>query len=274
MKQVVSILLVVALGVFVFLALYTGDHSPLQFTPYGEADLSTRVSQRFVDKTVTLGMGEAETAPDAQAEADAPAFEAMPALVVYGETRDAETGSANMVTSIVVNYRSFDTLGEVTVLFIAAFGVGLLLSGKRKRQQPAYEPSFILKHGARIVFGIMVVFGVYVFIHGHLTPGGGFPGGSIIAAAILLLYIADNEFQAKVKTFKILEGVAGSLYVIAGLLGLVIGGYFLQNFLPTGVVGDLVSAGVIPIVYILIGLKVGSELTGVIAGFATEEEAE
>lgn len=279
MKQVLSILLVLALGAFIFMALYFADESPLRFTPYGDVNLQDRVSKRFVDKTVTLGIGEAQPAPDVQpagdaaAAADAAAFEEAPVLVVYGETKNAETGSANMVTSVVVNYRSFDTLGEVTVLFIAAFGVGLLLSGKR-RQQAAYEPNFILKHGARIVFGIMTIFGVYVFTHGHLTPGGGFPGGSIIAAAILLLYVSDNEFQAKIRAFKVLEGAAGSLYVIAGLLGLVIGGYFLQNFLPTGVVGDLLSAGVIPIVYILIGLKVGSELSGVIAGFATEEEAE
>ncbi|MBN1777991.1 MAG: hypothetical protein JW811_07705 [Clostridiales bacterium] len=256
MKQAVSIVLVLLLGAFIFTALYFADSSPLQFKPYGDADLSGRVSQGYVDKNVT---------------ADAASEE--PAAVVYGETKNAETGSANIVTSVVVNYRSFDTLGEVTVLFVAALGVGLLLSGKRRRQEAAFQPSFILKHGVRIVLGIMVIFGVYLFTHGHLTPGGGFSGGSIIAAAVLLLYVSDNAFKAKVKAFKIAEGVAGSLYVVAGLLGLALGGYFLYNFLPTGVVGDLLSAGIVPIVYILIGLKVGSEISGVIAGFATEEEA-
>ena len=257
MKQVVSILLVLALGTLVFMALFFAGESPLQFNAYGNVDLNDRVSQRYVEKSVT-----ADTADETAASE-----------IVFGETADAETGSANMVTSVVVNYRSFDTLGEVTVLFVSALGVGLLLSGKRKRQQAAYEPSFILKQGARIVFGIMVVFGVYMFTHGHLTPGGGFPGGSIIAAAILLLYISDNEFKAKVAAFKVTEGLAGSLYVIAGLLGIALGGYFLYNFLPTGVVGDLISGGIVPILYLLIGLKVGSELSGVIAGFATEEEA-
>ncbi len=277
MKQVVSILLIAAMGVFIFTALYFAADSPLQFRPYGSADLHERVSQSYVDKNVTadapVGDAAVMAADDAQAGTDA-AAEAQPAAVVFGETRDAETGSANMVTSVVVNYRSFDTLGEVTVLFVSALGVGLLLSGRRKRQGAAYAPSFILQQGARIVFGIMVIFGVYLFTHGHLTPGGGFPGGSILAAAVLLLYVSDNEFQAKVKAFKIAEGVAGSLYVIAGLLGLALGGYFLYNFLPTGVVGDLISAGIVPIVYLLIGLKVGSEIAGVIAGFATEEEAQ
>ena len=281
MKQVVSILLVLALGVLLFMALFFTDESPLRFNAYGDVNLNDRVSQRYVDKSVTADTGDMAAAALAEEAADADTTETGMAFapaqaapsVVYGVTRDAETGSANMVTSIVVNYRSFDTLGEVTVLFIAALGVGLLLAGHKKRQQAAYQPSFILKQGARIVFGIMMILGVYMFTHGHLTPGGGFPGGSIIAAGILLLYISDTEFQAKVAAFKVLEGTAGSLYVIAGLLGLALGGYFLYNFLPTGVVGDLLSAGIIPIVYILIGLKVGSELSGVIAGFTAEEEA-
>ena len=252
MKKIVSILLIAAIGVFIFIALYFTDNGPLTFNAYGDVNLKDRVSQSFVDKDVT---GENNT-------------------VVYGESTNKETGSANMVTSVVVNYRSFDTLGEVTVLFISAFGVGLLLSGKRKRQMFAHAPSFILKHGARVVFGIMMVFGIYMITHGHLTPGGGFPGGTIIAAAILLLYIADNKFKTKLNSFKIMEGLAGSLYVIIGLLGIAIGGYFLVNFLPTGTVGNLLSAGLIPIVYILIGLKVGSEISGVVAGFATEEVEE
>ena len=120
----------------------------------------------------------------------------------------------------------------------------------------------------------MILFGVYMFTHGHITPGGGFPGGSIIAASILLLYMADNDFRAKFTSLKVTEGVAGSLYVIVGLLGIIIGGYFLYNFLPTGTVGDVMSAGIIPIVYILIGLKVGSELSSVVDSFLTQEVEE
>jgi len=175
------------------------------------------------------------------------------------------------VTSIIVNYRSFDTLGEITVLFISALGVSLLLAGNRKRRKNVFAPSFILRTGARMVFGLMVVFGIYMFTHGHLTPGGGFPGGSIIAAAILLLYLADDEFRVKLSSLKKTEGIAGSLYVIIGLVAVALGSYFLTNFLRTGVVGSLLSGGVIPIVYILIGLKVGSEISGIIDSFVTKE---
>jgi len=252
MKKVVSLLLVIGLGVFIFMNLYFTDNGPLTFRPYGEINLKDRVAQSYVEKSVN--------------DANDP--------VIFGESSDEESGSANIVTSIVVDYRSFDTLGEVTVLFVSTLGVGLLLGGRRKRQSFRHAPNFILKNGARVTFGILIVFGVYMFTHGHLTPGGGFPGGSIIAAAILLLYLADDEFRVRLTALKAVEGAAGSLYVIIGLLGLVIGGSFLFNFLPTGTVGHLVSAGIIPIVYVLIGLKVGSEIAGVVDSFATEEVTE
>jgi multicomponent Na+:H+ antiporter subunit B len=249
MKQFISIVLVLLVGFFIFSALYFPNQADKGFNEYGEVDLDERVSSSYIAKNVT---GENDE-------------------VVFGESANLEDGSANYVTSVVVNYRSFDTLGEVTVLFISAFGVGLLLSGRRKKQAFAHQPNFILKNGARLVFGIMVIFGVYMFSHGHLTPGGGFPGGAIIAAALLLLYLADNDFRAKMKAFKTTEGVAGSIYVILGLLAIVIGGYFLMNFLPTGIVGTIFSAGLIPIIYVLIGLKVGSEIAGIVDSFLTVE---
>lgn len=248
MKYVIALLLTVAIGFFIFTGLYT-TQGPVSFDSYGEVNMEHRVSNAFINKNVT-------------ASNDG---------VVYGQSIIDESGSANMVTSVVVNYRSFDTLGEVTVLFISALGAGLLLSGKRKRHTMHFEPSFILRQGARIVFGIIVVFGVYMMTHGHLTPGGGFPGGAVIAAGILLLYIADDTFRIRLQAMKVSESLAGSMYVIVGLLGIVLARHFLRNFLPTGIIGDLISGGIIPVVYILIGLKVGSELSSVVDGFLTEE---
>ena len=121
MKQIVSIVLVLLVGFFIFSALYFPGAPGPGFNEYGEVDLDQRVSGSFIDKNVT---GENDE-------------------VVFGESRDLEDGSANYVTSVVVNYRSFDTLGEVTVLFIAAFGVGLLLSGKRKKQAFADRKSVV-----------------------------------------------------------------------------------------------------------------------------------
>jgi len=219
------------------------------FSQFGDFNLNNRVSKGYIDKNVNGGSVEAG----------------------YG-TSDNETGSANVVTSIVANYRSFDTLGEVTVLFIAALGVALLLGGsKTDRLVLNFKPNFMLKVGSKALFGIILMTGVYMTIHGHLTPGGGFPGGSMIASAFLILYLADDQYRAKVKNFKLIESLSGIGYIAIGIAGLVVGGAFLYNFLPTGEIGQLFSAGIVPIVYVLIGLKVGSELSGILDNFLTEE---
>jgi len=247
MKKLLAFILTIGLGVLIILAL----DSNTSFDDFGFANLAERVSTRYITKGSNVD-------------------------IIFGQTLEPESGSANIVTSIVVDYRSFDTLGEVTVLFISALGVALLLgsAGVQKRMELNFKPNFMLRVGSRALFGIIIMTGVYVILHGHLTPGGGFPGGTMIASAMLLLYLADDQFRAGIKGFKILESLAGSLYVVIGLLGLVFATYFLQNFLPTGTVGDLVSSGIVPIVYILIGLKVGSEISGMIDNFLTEEEAQ
>ncbi len=178
-----------------------------------------------------------------------------------------ETGATNIVTSVVLNYRGFDTLGEITILFIAALGVGAILSLGRKRtdKKEKIEPtSSIVYTGCRFLFPILLLVGSYIFIHGHLTPGGGFQGGAIIASAFLLIYLSCPGKRVNEKYSKITESLAGLIFIVLGLIGLAIGQEFLFNFLPKGTLGTLLSAGIIPIIYIAIGLKVGSELTGII----------
>ncbi len=182
----------------------------------------------------------------------------------YVEQGVQETGAANVVTSVVVGYRGFDTLGEVTVLFIAAMGLGAVLYGRRPSGGRREKPSLILSTGCRFLFPLIMVFGAYVFIHGHLTPGGGFQGGVIAASAFLLMYLGCGGKRIHRATLGAVESLAGLAFVIAGLAGLAVGGYFLMNVLPKGTVNQLFSAGIIPVIYIAIGLKVGSELAGIV----------
>ena len=234
MKKFIGFVASVALGVMIILAL-TGSPS---FPAFGEVDLNDRVSSLYLT-----------------------------------DANVAEVGAANIVTAIVVGYRGLDTLGEGTGLFIGAFGVALVFgSEKQKRLNLEFKPNFMLRVGSRVLFSVILVVSLYIISHGHLTPGGGFPGGAVIASAMLLLYLADDQFRSNIKGFKVLEGLAGSLFVVIGLLGLILATYFLQNFLPSGTVGDLLSAGIIPIIYILIGLKVGSEIAGIVDNFLTEED--
>jgi len=182
-----------------------------------------------------------------------------------------ETGATNIVTSVVVSYRGFDTLGEVTVLFIAAIGLGAVLTRSGGKETRKIEPaSLVLYTGCRLLFPLILVFGSYIFIHGHLTPGGGFQGGAIIASGFLLIYLGCRERRISKIASKLAESLGGLVFVVIGLLGLLFGGHFLSNFLPKGTVNTIFSAGIIPIIYIAIGFKVGSELAGIIDNLIEE----
>jgi len=176
-----------------------------------------------------------------------------------------ETGATNVVTSVVVNYRGLDTLGEVTILFAAALGVGAMLfteqAPPRRKREAA---SLIVVTGARLLFPPIVLFGIYIFLHGHVTPGGGFQGGAVIACGFLLLYLARPEQTLSRERLSVAEGLGGLVFVVVGLLGMVFAGYFLHNFLPKGQPNLLLSAGIIPLIYVAIGVKVGSELARII----------
>jgi len=134
--------------------------------------------------------------------------------------------------------------------------------GKETRK---IEPAgLVLYTGCRLLFPLILIFGSYIFIHGHLTPGGGFQGGAIIASGFLLIYLGCRERRISKIASKLAESLGGLVFVVIGLLGLLFGGHFLINFLPKGTANTLFSAGIIPIIYIAIGFKVGSELTGII----------
>lgn len=182
-----------------------------------------------------------------------------------------QTGATNIVTSVVVNYRGFDTLGEITVLFIAAIGLGTVLTtSRREKVRKTESASLVLYTGCRLLFPLILVFGSYIFIHGHLTPGGGFQGGAIIASGFLLIYLGCRERRISRVASNLAESLGGLVFVMIGLLGLVFGGHFLLNFLPKGTANTLLSAGIIPIIYIAIGFKVGSELAGIIDNLIEE----
>jgi multicomponent Na+:H+ antiporter subunit B len=115
------------------------------------------------------------------------------------------------------------------------------------------------------------MFGAYIFLNGHLSPGGGFQGGAVVASGILLSLLVFPRFSLNHALMNWLEPLAGASYVIVGILGLVLAAGFLDNrFLPLGQYGALLSAGAIPIIYTFIGLKVGTELSGILENLKEE----
>jgi multicomponent Na+:H+ antiporter subunit B len=194
-----------------------------------------------------------------------------PLATKYVQDGPEELGGANLVTSVIVTYRGLDTLGEVAVLFLATAGIGFLLQSN-KRKQKKRKSSEILQSGTVILLPLIILLGVYIFLHGHLTPGGGFQGGVVIADGFLLVFLAFENSKVNKTLLYFIESLSGVFYVGIGVLGLVLAGGFLDNrFLPLGNFGSLASAGAIPIIYSLVGLKVGSELVGILANMRGDE---
>lgn len=195
----------------------------------------------------------------------------------YLDRAPAELATANVVTAIVVSYRGFDTLGEVAVLFAATAGVGALLTKKRLgaagSRAPRREATEVLGTAARLLTSLLVLFGVYIFTHGHLTPGGGFQGGVVIATAVLLNILARPESHLAHGLMTAVESLSGAAYVALGLLGAFLAWGFLDpRALPLGELGRLVSAGAIPLIYSMVGLKVGAELSGILEALKGDRE--
>jgi len=176
----------------------------------------------------------------------------------------------NIVTAVNFDYRVLDTLGEEFILFAAATGVMLLL--REQRAAPHYRlPAspravYARSDAARWVglgfIGALVAFGIYIVLHAHLTPGGGFQGGAILGSTSLLVYLASKESVYRRVTPKFLAELAECAgaggYVVIGIGALLAGGAFLQNVLPLGQTGNLASSGTIW----LINFSIGVEVTG------------
>lgn len=181
-------------------------------------------------------------------------------------------GLPNIVTGILITWRGFDTLGEVAVLFMVAASVGLLLreTGETQaRSNPQTRPAGeIVTSGAATLLPPIFLFGAYVIANGHLSAGGGFQGGAIVASGVVLLLLARPRAELPLGFLAITESLAGVFYVLLGIAGIVFAGGFLDSrFLPAGQFGAFISAGAIPAISILLGIKVGAELSVVVDRF-------
>jgi multicomponent Na+:H+ antiporter subunit B len=211
----------------------------------------------------------------------------------YGRILNAvapvERRAANVVSAVNYDYRAVDTLGEEFILFAAVTGVSLLLRLTREeRGERAPAPGEIdeaLRYAGPAVVATTILFGIYVVTHGQLTPGGGFQGGAIVGTGVLLLYLVAGYDRFRRVTprdgAEALEALGTGGYAIVGILGLILGEVFLQNFLPLGEFRKLLSGGTIPLISLLVGCAVAGgfaclylEFVGVAVETTQEEHEE
>jgi multicomponent Na+:H+ antiporter subunit B len=125
--------------------------------------------------------------------------------------------------------------------------------------------TLIVKKTTQLIAGMIFMYGIYVIVHGHLTPGGGFAGGVIIAGSLILVTLAyGGDFLKLLKEetgTTLIESLATIMVVMIATAGFLFGTkVFFNNFLPKGVVGQLVSAGVLPLYNIFVGTEVAASI--------------
>jgi multicomponent Na+:H+ antiporter subunit B len=187
----------------------------------------------------------------------------------------------NTVVGVTFDVRGIDTLGEELILFSAAIGATLLLRSQRPedREREAAEEteatrstiSSSLRGLGAVLVGPVLVLGVYVVSHGPLSPGGGFQGGVILAAALLLVYAAGQllalERVRPVALVEVAESVGAAAYVLVAIGGLVFAGAAMDNFLPLGSEGSLPSGGTIAVLNVAVGVEVAGGVTLILTEF-------
>ena len=123
----------------------------------------------------------------------------------------------------------------------------------------------IVKKTTQLIAGLVFLYGIYIIIHGHLTPGGGFAGGVIIAGSFILLILAYGSDFINLTREELgstmYENVAILIATLLAVSGLLVGArIFFMNWLPKGTVGQLISAGMIPLYNIFIGIEVAASI--------------
>ena len=193
----------------------------------------------------------------------------------YVGSAEAETGAENVIAGMILNYRGFDTFGESSVLFVALCCVMLLLwadernsSEEERRQEEKEElpPDPILQEVSRWLIPCLVCFGITVLLGGHVSPGGGFSGGSILGATLILFATA---FGAKTvrrffteRVFQIIRITGLAIYAL--MFGVYI--FFGANGIRSNIAHYIVL-----VIDIAVGLVVMSTMYGFYAFFTKGE---
>jgi multicomponent Na+:H+ antiporter subunit B len=186
----------------------------------------------------------------------------------YLEHGAEEAGTENIVTGIVLNYRGYDTMGEVTVIFSALSSVIAVLTRGKRRLQSAQnsgsKTSPFIRTVTAFVLPFIILFSFYVILHGDTSPGGGFQGGAIIGAAMIIYSIVFSAGETidglSNRSLVPFEGTAVLTFFLTGILGVITGASFLTYILPG------LAAGLQPVVrtLMLLILEIGIGAGGAI----------
>lgn len=130
-------------------------------------------------------------------------------------------------------------------------------------EKSEHQMSVIVRTITNVLFPFIMVYGLYIIMHGHITPGGGFQGGVIVGAACVLLFVAFGypvSEKYRKNLFTALESVGGLAFISVAFLGIAVAFFFNMfwhyRILFSGAPGTFYSAGMLPFMNMAVGTKV------------------
>ena len=198
----------------------------------------------------------------------------------YVESGLQETGAVNIISGIILDYRAFDTLGESHVLFTALMCVTVLLRRDRKNMRTQYEDFYtirdekyhelyresIMRLVAAVLLPCLFLYGAYVLLNGQNSPGGGFSGGAVLGSGMMICAAAygfrSTDRVITKKTANLIAFFALGFYSFAKGYVFYTGANGLENHIPKGTPGAILSGGLILPLDIAVGLVVACTMFG------------
>ncbi|MEM7601725.1 MAG: hydrogen gas-evolving membrane-bound hydrogenase subunit E [Verrucomicrobiota bacterium] len=187
--------------------------------------------------------------PHSPANAGVPGSESVSLYFIeesYGDTK-----VPNLVTSVLADYRGYDTMFETVVIFAAGMAIFAILRvvGNKEEKTATEVEEYSFTHGdhsriiigttVRIVVPVIQLFSLYVVAHGHHSPGGGFQGGVILGASFIIIALAEDLNAAlrrlSEQSYVRLAVIGIFIYALFGVIAQVLG----KNFLDYGVLQPL-----------------------------------
>ena len=199
----------------------------------------------------------------------------------YIEKGVSETGAVNTVAAVVLDYRAFDTLGESVMLFAAVVAVIMLIrTGSTGGSTPSENSGktkqpLVLRLIVKLTTPFILIYGIYILLNGHLSPGGGFSGGAILGAGMALFAFAFGSASVRrflsFKTFSVCTCAALLFYALVKGWAFFMGASGLSTGIPAGIPGNIFSGGLILPLNICVGIIVAFTVYALYALFSEGE---
>ena len=198
----------------------------------------------------------------------------------YVESGLQETGAVNIVSGIILDYRAFDTLGESHVLFTALLCVTVLLMRDRKNMRTQFEDFYtirdekyhelyresIMRLVASVLLPCLFLYGAYVLLNGQISPGGGFSGGAVLGSGMMICAAAygfkTSDRIITKRASNLIAFFALGFYSFAKGYVFFTGANGIENHIPKGTPGAILSGGLILPLDIAVGLVVACTMFG------------